>query len=45
MTVAAGDAREGAADAARPGYDTMVYRTLNQVLNGVASVQGACEDS
>ena len=24
MTVAAGDAREGAADAARPGYDTMV---------------------
>jgi len=45
MTVAPGDAREAAADAARAGYDTIFIGggdgTLNQVLNGVASVQDA----
>ena len=45
MTVAPGDAREAAADAAQAGYDTIFIGggdgTLNQVLNGVASVEGA----
>jgi len=45
MTVAPGDARDAAADAARAGYDTLFIGggdgTLNQVLNGVASVDGA----
>ena len=45
MTVAPGDAREAAADAAQAGYDTLFIGggdgTLNQVLNGVASVDGA----
>jgi len=42
MTVAPEAAREAAADAARAGYDTLFIGggdgTLNQVLNGVASV-------
>lgn len=45
MTVAAGDAESAAAEAARAGYDTLFVGggdgTLNQVLNGVARVEGA----
>ena len=45
MTVAPGDAHRAAADAVQAGYDTLFIGggdgTLNQVLNGVASVEGA----
>jgi len=45
MTVAPGDAVRAAAEAAQAGYDTLFVAggdgTLNQVLNGVASVEGA----
>ena len=45
VTVGPDDAREAAADAAQAGYDTLFIGggdgTLNQVLNGVASVENA----
>ena len=49
MTVAPGDAHKAAAEAAQAGYDTLFIAggdgTLNQVLNGVASVDGASRES
>ena len=45
MTVAAGDAMQAAEKAARDGYDQLFVAggdgTLNEVVNGVASVEGA----
>ena len=47
MTVAAGDARDAGRKAARDGYDQFFVAggdgTLNEVLNGVAGVDGALE--
>ncbi len=47
MTIAQGDAHETAEQAARDGYDHLFIGggdgTLNEVLNGVASVDGALE--
>ena len=45
MTVAPGDAGRAAVEAAQAGYDTLFVAggdgTLNEVLNGVASIEGA----